>query len=372
MTHKDFFSDPTQNAALLYLQAGNLVNAISLDLLNKLVDCASGKIEPDDEIKRHIRESARIIDILKDAADIPGCDWGVRYSPHLMMSVPHVTPCRHLASILLVHAAMCAKEKNFTQAFYHSLTAMKMGRHVTKGNIMCYVTGLRIIKDAINNFQGILPNLAKKSSAISLLKKLLSEFDNSQGLIFRNAVETELEIQNIYISNEFNVKSSQGNLRVFFSSILPKKISKLAAKKSDKFFEDNKKCFNDFKADLLDLLDLDYTQSYPQMSQLLTKISERIDDPEAALTAFWTANYPLVYNITVKLRNHIRALLIAIDIYQAKAQTRSLPDKLLPESPNDLFSGKKFKYTKTDDHFTLSCQAKDLSENKIHEYSFKV
>ena len=38
----------------------------------------------------------------------------------------------------------------------------------------------------------------------------------------------------------------------------------------------------------------------------------------------------------------------------------------------DLFSGKPFRYEKTDDGFTLHCQGKDLDKDKTYDYAFKI
>ena len=189
--------------------------------------------------------------------------------------------------------------------------------------------------------------------------------------MFSKAVKTELDSQGIYMSKEFVKKRSLGDMYAWFASLLPKKISKLAAKKPDKFFDDNQKYFNDFKARLLTLLNLPYSEAYPAISQLYTEIKERINDPDAALAAFWTANYPAVYNMSIKGRNLVRALLIAIELYIIKTKIKDLPSRLPTDSPKDLFSDDEFEYIKTDNYFILGSQGED-AHNRTIQYRFGI
>jgi hypothetical protein len=54
MTGKTGFSNPPDNAALLYPHAGLLANKINFDLLKQLIECAEEMIEPNKKIKKHI------------------------------------------------------------------------------------------------------------------------------------------------------------------------------------------------------------------------------------------------------------------------------------------------------------------------------
>ena len=115
---------PPDNAALLYLQAGMLARGMTVEELTQLYECVSGENEVNEEIKKRIKASDMIIDLLKKAAKIPDCDWGLRQSPDLMLSVPHITSCKYLASLVLLDARICLKDENFKQAIEHSITAV--------------------------------------------------------------------------------------------------------------------------------------------------------------------------------------------------------------------------------------------------------
>jgi len=54
------------------------------------------------------------------------------------------------------------------------------------------------------------------------------------------------------------------------------------------------------------------------------------------------------------------------------ADTGKLPDALPAGLPIDMFSGKPFEYSKTEDSFVLKCPGKDLSKDEAYEYKFKV
>ena len=62
----------------------------------------------------------------------------------------------------------------------------------------------------------------------------------------------------------------------------------------------------------------------------------------------------------------------AIEIYQIKAATGKLPQKLPAGMPKDMFSGKDFEYSVTRGGFVLKCRAKNLKADKIEEYEFGI
>jgi hypothetical protein len=60
-----------------------------------------------------------------------------------------------------------------------------------------------------------------------------------------------------------------------------------------------------------------------------------------------------------------------VEICIIRAKTGQLPDALPAGLPKDMFSGEDFEYERKDGGFILRCRAKDLQQDKIHEYEFK-
>ena len=53
-------------------------------------------------------------------------------------------------------------------------------------------------------------------------------------------------------------------------------------------------------------------------------------------------------------------------------KTGKVPKDLPEGLPKDLFSGKDFGYERTGTGFVLRCQGRDLKDDKVHTYEFKV
>jgi hypothetical protein len=95
-------------------------------------------------------------------------------------------------------------------------------------------------------------------------------------------------------------------------------------------------------------------------------------NPDATMAALINSPYPVVYNKVTESNNLTNALMVAVDIYIDNARSGRLPEQLPAGLPKDLFSGKDFKYEKTNGGFILRCQGKDLERDKFNEYEFKV
>ncbi|MBN1361667.1 MAG: hypothetical protein JW993_13810 [Sedimentisphaerales bacterium] len=76
--------------------------------------------------------------------------------------------------------------------------------------------------------------------------------------------------------------------------------------------------------------------------------------------------------MTTQRQARLNALLAAIDIYIALAQTGQLPESLPPNLPPDPFSGLSFDYTKTAEGFTLHCRGQDIPRAEAGGYNFKI
>ena len=118
---------------------------------------------------------------------------------------------------------------------------------------------------------------------------------------------------------------------------------------------------------------LPYRQAYPRLEELLGELEEDVvKNPDASLTAVLAAPFFKPYSYGIHGKTHFNALMVAMDMYIARAKMNEFPDRLPLGSPKDLFGGKDFDYEKTADGFILRCQGKDLWKDKMYEYEFKV
>jgi len=154
---------------------------------------------------------------------------------------------------------------------------------------------------------------------------------------------------------------------------IPKDKRQIIRNGDDAFFKANKEYFLEYLSACLTAVDLPYAQSYEQLEKLAKKPAiDSKKNPNAIVSTYITPALSTIVSLDLKARTQFNAVKTALELYIVKAKTGQLPDALIEDMPRDLFSGKDFKYEKTKDGFTLGCQGKDLSKDKIYEYKFKV
>jgi hypothetical protein len=152
-----------------------------------------------------------------------------------------------------------------------------------------------------------------------------------------------------------------------------KKILERIRTANKQFFAKNIAYWNNYMDSVEAAFDLPYPQGYAKLKKLDEELTKEFNkNLDATLTTVLGPTWQRIYTISVRFNTHSNALKAAIEIYMIKARTGKLPDALPAGLPEDLFSGKNFKYEKTDEGFTLSCQGKDLSKDEIYKYEFKV
>ena len=370
MSTNTIFPYPPDNAALLYYQAFLMIERIDVIMLKTLADLLAGRIKPNEEIKKYIKSCQNIIDLIVLAAEVPNCNWGLDYSKGAL-TPPHLGYCRYVARLILADAQLSASTGNYKQALSRCLTTRKMGHHIRKGDLLCYLLGTTIISLADKSIRDILGNVSRDVTTLLWFK---NELIQSESRVFslKSGVEIELQKLSIYMSKDTAEKAFEPDFYEWAKVKLPKHVADYAIRAPEEFFRQNEKYWNSYKDRVIAALDLPYKEAYSSLSQLQTEIKQKADEPNAALTSFWASNFPLVYCHSIRMSNSYNAIKVAIELYIIKAKTSRLPDKLPANLPKDLFSGNDFEYTKTDNGFILRCLAKDLRKEEVLQYEFKV
>jgi hypothetical protein len=362
------------NAALLYYQAFMIINRVKKRdeaTMKMLRDLPVDKIKPDEKSRIDVENYRGAIDLAVTAAKIPSCDWGLDYSKGLHLNIPHLGQCRPLAQVILADAQILTSKADYKKALSRCLTAQKMGHHVSQGELICCVQGTRIIDAANECIQGILPDVSEDLEILNWLKNQLIQIE-SRTFPFKNSVEIELKKLSIYMKKETAEKAFRPDFYKWAQEELPKAAAKLAKKAPEDFFAKSEKYWNNHASRVKACLELPYKDAYLSLKKLLEKARQDSKNPDAAMTAFWAANWPAAFTIHTKTRTFSNAVRAALQIYIIKTETGKLPEKPLVDLPQDLFSGKDFEYERGHNGFILRCRGKDLLKDKIHEYEFKV
>ena len=362
------FAYPPDNAAVLYYRASLAYDANDA-MMDKVMKFIKGDAEIDDEITKYIEDNKYAIKYYIDAGDAPNCDWGMDYSEGVELQMPHFSPLRNLARIVRAQAKITAESGDYNRALDLCLSLNKAGNHIAGGGLLIsYLVGISL--DAMAN-QGIADILGDMSNNPEILNRLRAQVFEVTGKFPSLTASLNRDMNTCLrdMSKERIEHILDDNSGDFAS----KEKARIIRRGDEKFFSANREYFLAHKAALLTAIELPYPQSYEQLVRLKEKLnSDSKNNPNAILTEIFVPAIDRILCLNIRIRTHFNALKAAIEIYMIKARTGKLPDALPAGSLKDLFSGKDFKYEKTADGFTLSCQGKDLSKDEIYKYEFKV
>ncbi|MHC4620173.1 MAG: hypothetical protein ACYTEQ_20700 [Planctomycetota bacterium] len=369
-----FPPDP-DNAALLYYQAFLLRKQPDETMKGMLADLSRGEIPVDKRIAEYVETNRRVIDLATAAADMPICDWGLKFSDGWSMEMPYLSQVRELVRLVLADARILADRGDYESALDRCVTVRKLGWHGTADTpLISYIVGLKIEELANKCIQDTLSSAPSDLEALESLKRQLEEFE-STSIPFTVPVHHEHEHVARYMSLEkvgeilpllegFVFAEDKARVSIATDRILGA---------DEQFFERNRAYWQRHAAAVMAALDLPYAEAYSRLEGLADKPGEDFEtNPDATLTA---ALAPLVckaHNYAVHRKTYSNAVRAAVEVYIIAARTSQVPDGLPAGLPKDLFSGEDFEYQKKADGFVLRCRGKDLKEDKIHEYEFKV
>ena len=361
--------DP-DNAALLYYQVFLLYEKPDDTMKDMVADLAKGKIEPNTRTTQFIESQKTVIRLVVTAAELPTCDWGLKYSDGLSMELPYLSQTKHLAYLILADARTIAANGDYELAIDHCLTARKLALQVAREpTAINLLVGIAIERIANKCIQDILSSAPIDLKTLQHLKAQLDEFDNRL-LPTELTWNTEREVMAMYITTEkiqevlplleYEDEPEFNDAREFI----------LAA--DEQFCQKNLDYYNEYWAAVFSAFDLPYEQAYAGLESLANKLVEDKENPDATMTCMLAPATQRIYNIDVLRKTFSNALKTALEIYIINAKTGRLPDTLPSGLPKDLFSGKPFQYAKTAEGFILRCQGRDLDKDEIHGYEFKI
>jgi len=363
-------ADP-DNAALLYYQVFLIHERPDDTMQDMIADFADGKIEADSRITKFIETQKTVIELAAAAAELPDCDWGLKYSQGFAMQIPYLVQTKQLARLILADARISAAKGDYNLAIDRYLTARKFAVHIAlEPTIINLLVGISIEKIANKCIQDILSSASIKPETLQYLNAQLDQIDNNL-LPIKLYYDTEREVMTMYMTSE---KTRQ--VLPFLDSERESKFNEareLILTADEQFYQSNRQYFNEHMNAIFSALELPYQQGYVELKRLDEGPPEQFkENPDATMTAIMAPAVHKIYNHDVSRKTFSNVLKAALEIYIIAAGTGKLPDVLPAGLPKDLFSGEDFEYEKKADGFVLSCRAKDLDEDKIHEYEFKL
>ena len=364
--------DP-DNAALLYYQA-YIAYEKSDDTMREMVsDLSRGKIEPNERIRKYIENCRGAINLAIAAAEVPNCNWGLKYSDGFEMLLSHLAQTRKLAFIIGAETRILAADGDYQKALDRSLTLRKMSKHMGDEIIISMLVAMSLSKMADNHIQYLLAEMPQDLKTLTWLKSQLAIIE-SKPLSSRATTnyERELSLEHMQLD-----KLKQLIEIVIGKPVAPGSKEAEQLRNVDQTIIDKNRAYYINHMDTLQTIlstPMNYAKVYSELKKLNEQPHKDLAENkiDAYITSIVAAGYDKIASIETREKTFSNAVRAAIEIYIAKVKTGQLPGTLPTGLPKDLFGGKDFRYEKTADGFTLRCRGKDLNKNETYKYDFKV
>jgi len=363
--------DP-DNAALLYYQSYIAYEKADDTMKEMVADLSRGKIEPNERIKNYIENCRGAINLAVAAAEIPNCNWGLKYSDGFEMLLSHLAQTRKLIFIIGAETRILASEGDYRQALDRCLTLRKISQHMGDETIISLLVAKALEKMADNHIQYLLGDMPQDLQTLAWLKNQLAIIENrplsSKGT---SKYERELSLEHMHLD-----KLKELIEIVMGEPVAPDSKEAEQLRNVDQALIDKNRDYYINHMDALQTIlstPMTYEKAYTELKKLDEQPKKDVAENTAAtITSIVAPAYQKIYNIEIRENTFSNAVRAAVEIYIQKTKTGQLPEELPAGLPKDLFSGKDFKYEKTKDGFILRCRGKDLEKDETYEYEFKV
>ena len=364
--------DP-DNAALLYYQS-YIAYEKSDDTMQDMVrDLSRGKIEPNERIRKHIENCRGAINLAVAAAEVPNCNWGLKYSDKFEMLLSHLAQTRKLAFIIGAEIRILATDGDYQKALDRCLTLHKISKHMSDETIISFLIAMAINEMADSQIQYLLADMPQDLKTLTWLKSQLAIID-SKPLLSRGTTEYERELSLEHMQLD---KLKQLIEIVNGEPVKPDSEEAEQLRNVDQATINKNRAYYIKHMDTLQTIlssPMNYQKVYTELKELNEQPKKEVaeNNTDAYITSIVSPAFDKIVSVETRDKTFSNAVRAAIEIYIQKARTGRLPETLPEGLPKDLFSGKDFRYEKTADGFTLRCRGKDLDKNETYSYEFKV
>ena len=363
--------DP-DNAALLYYQAYLCYEQRDDAMQDMVADLSKGEIDPNESIRKYVKNCHEAIELAVAATEIPHCNWGLKYSDGLSMQIAHLGQVRKLNYLIIAEARILAADGANRQAIDRYLTVRKMSRHIGDETIISFLVSVAINRLADSCIRDILADMPQDLEILTGLKNELALIA-SRPLSIKAALKTEKEV----FLESMRLENLKELAEMLVGGIIEPddKEAELLRTADESFVEKNRDYYSNYMDSFQEILSsaIVYETTYAKLKALSDKLQKDVaENPAATLTVPMAPALCKLYGHEVRNETALNAVRAAVEVYITKAKTGQLPEKLPAGLPKDLFSGKDFKYEKTTDGFVLRCRSKDLDKDETHQYEFKV
>jgi hypothetical protein len=377
--------DP-DNAALLYYQAFLLRPEPDEDTYWSIDEVVRGG-EPDEKLREYLNllDCRETIELAEAAAQLPHCNWGIRFSQGMGTPLPQLVHFRPLSFLLYADAQVLADDGDYQGAFNRCLTICRIAGHIGDEKTVNYVISVEIDRSALRYIQNILGSIPPNDETLTWLRGQLAAVHRVIPSLAR-ALEMDLELilqawrndpDDLLWLREQLAEDDEGNDPEHFWNLTDEELIALITEPYADFL--------DYALGVIDS-EMPYEEKYTELQRLIDELKEEFGNVPGTkvLVIGFAPELIKFYSIQVRHIAQLNAFKAAIEIYLVTANSGQLPDTLPDYLPKDPFSGQDFEYEITEEGFILRCRAKDILASSqaiypsgtysdvVHEYEFKL
>ena len=356
-----------------------------------------GEMELTPKIEKFLEKQQPVIELIKKASQLEHCDWEIEpllhdISPHLDVA----ENAKNISYFLLANIRYCETKNQKRKIFDDFKLSLQLAYNIDSNVLIRHLTSLALrtmTYDAIHeylnrhldckiNFLYNIENLIKKeyqlykfsyidtrNHGVKLAIKHLTDYKkhiySDKWWTEEWGIPVEKLSEDFYRRNLDFHKNYMHTIQNFLELPYPE-----ATKKIDlfnqTFFESIRNYFSEHK-EAIDkrINNLD--------GLMLADIElEHIEKCDFLYTIISASHLTTTFSIETKTLTKLNALKVGTKLLIEHRETKEIPETLPLNSPIDLFSNKPFLIVKTEDGFKLKCQGKDLTNDEINEYEFKL
>jgi len=375
--------DP-DNAALMYYQAFLLRPEPDADVSSSIDEVISGG-EPNDKLREYLNlpDCRETIELAEAAAQLPRCDWGIRYSQGFGAPLPQLEHFRPLRFLLYADARVLAADGDYRAALDRCLTIRRIAGHIGDDSMINYAISVGTDRSALRYIRNILGSMPPNDETLIWLRGRLAAVQGMAPSLAR-ALEMDLELilQTLRMDTDDLVWlreqliENEGENAEYIWSLTDEELLALVVEP-----------YADFLNYALRVIDseMTYEEKYNELQRLIEELKEEFSGVLGLKQLIIALSPQLIEIYTLQVRHaaQLNALKVAIEIYLVTSNTGQLPDTLPDYLPKDPFSGQDFEYEIKENGFVLRCRAKDIlasqfiwppgtDQDVVHEYEFEL
>jgi len=360
--------DP-DNAALLYYQAFLLRPETDYDTWWSIDEVLRGA-DPNETLREYLNlpDCRETIELTEAAAQLPQCDWGIRYSQGIAAHLPLLVHFRNLSFLIYANAQVLAADGDYRVAFGRCLTIRRIAGHIGDDLLINYLVSLQLDGLAHRCTCDVLGSMPTDADILTWLRgRLVVVRDVFPSFVRALEMDFELSIQSLRTDPDSIIRLREHLAENADDENTRDEILGLTDEELIGLFRE---FYEDFFNTVFHVMDSEMT--YEEKYLEIQRLSKIMEDKYAGNYYVGTGRIAEHYNLKVRNEAQFNALKAAIEIYFIKAKTGQLPETLPAGLPKDPYSGQDFGYEITEDGFTFHSPGEDFQGRGERLLEFKV